>query len=132
MTKRPPFLSFVWLFFAGALLWAFIEYGRMLGGVKYFAHMGRGGAAAAEVALIVGSLALSLLVWERSQRLKPVGIAVAVVAIAFALSFVLPSLPVISLLNPYVFPFGRAGVALPVAVAVAAFVTSYQASGAEA
>lgn len=123
MTKRPTLLAFVWLAFSGVTLWAFLEHGKMLGGFKYFSHMGQSGAAVAEVALIAGSLALSALVWERSPMVKPVGITVAIVALAFGLSFVLP-LPVISLLSPIVFPFGNDGMALPLVIAFAAFVTS--------
>ncbi|MEJ6022569.1 hypothetical protein [Ramlibacter sp. PS4R-6] len=121
----------MWLAFSGTLLWAFLEHGRMLGGIQYFSHMGRGGAAAAQVVLIVGSLALSGLVWVRSSMVKPVGITVALVGLAFALSFVLP-LPGIAILNPYVFPLGTAGMVLPFVVAVAAFATSSMTFDAEA
>jgi hypothetical protein len=132
MKKRLSSMVVVWVVLAIALAWAFVEHGRMLGGVKYFAHMGRGPAAAAELVLIVGCLLLAALHWSSSSAVKPVGWVVAVVAFAFSLSFFPSFLPLprlIEALNPYVFPFGVFGVLLPGIVMLLALSSSVQSRG---
>ena len=117
MKHRYRITAILWLCLAGLLVWMFFAHGRLIGGVQYFSHMGMGGAAAAELALIAGSLLLARAVWVESPRTTEIALAVAAIALVFALSFWLP-LPIIRLFSPMVIPLGWVGVLLPVVVLV--------------
>lgn len=110
--------AIIWSLIGCALMWAYFEHGRMIGGTKYFAHMGLAGAQVAELALVGGAFLLALSLSLRAEfAVKPIAAAVTLIGCAFASSFVIP-LPPFHLLAPYVFPFGRFGVFIP---ALAAF-----------
>jgi hypothetical protein len=123
MKYRYKFTAALWLCLALLQAWAFFAHGRLIGGVQWFLHVGLGGAAAAQLTLIVGSLFLAWAVLVQSPAKTKIALAVAIVALMFALSFWL-SLPIIRFLGPMVYPLGSNGFLLPVAVLFCATCTA--------
>lgn len=120
---RHRLASIFWLFVCGLLTWTFITHGNQIGGVGFLVHTGQGGAATAEVVLIIGPLAMAVC-WFFGiyTSLKPISMYIACTGFAFAASFFLPIRP-LRILSPYIFPFAYLRAALPFSIAVVAAFT---------
>ena len=123
MNHKFKIRAVLWLVVAGLLVWMLLAHGRAIGGVQYFSHVGAGGAALAELALIAGSVALARAAWINSRSTSGIALAVAAVALIYALSFWVHA-PVLSFFNPLVIPLGWLGVLLPWAVLILAVSTA--------
>jgi hypothetical protein len=116
--KRPRFLAVYWVVLTVLLVWAFLLHGQALGGVKYFAHMGAGGSAFLQGALILASSFLAIELASNSPGSTVAAGVVLALSATFAFSIVGGFIPVLGLLvmflSPYVYP--------PLALAIQALV----------
>ncbi len=106
--KRPRFLAVYWAVLSALLIWALLLHGQALGGVRYFAHMGAGGSAFLQGALILASLFLARELTLGSPNSRAAAGVVLALSAMFVFSIVGPILPILGLLvmflSPYVYP----------------------------
>jgi hypothetical protein len=92
----------------------------MIGGTKYFAHMGLAGAELAQFGLISGSVLLAFCIYMRwSTAGRFLAQAIGLLGALFAANFILPLG-----MGPYIYPLGTAGIVIPLSASVAGFVTA--------
>ena len=100
----------------------------MIGGVRYFAHVGMGPSAFLQLGLIVGSFLIAWMCMYGSNTVRPLATIVAIGALLFALSFVSYFFPILiavplSYFSPRVFPYSTLGGLLPGLITVLAIAT---------
>ena len=120
MVTNRIFGSIAWMLIAAGLLAAYLWHGKMIGGTKYFAHMGLAGAELAQLGLIASSVAVVYCIFMRKHAAGRFWAkAVGFVGALFAANFILPLG-----MGPYIYPLGNAGLVIPLAASVAGFVTA--------
>lgn len=118
--RNRIFGTVLWICLSGILFATYLKHGEMIGGAKYFAHMGLAGAQLAQVALIGGALLLAgCALFQAHPATKFLGIAVGILGALFAANFIFPMG-----MNPYVYPFGSRGLLIPLSVSIIGFIAS--------
>lgn len=106
--KSRPIAAVYWMVLAALLVWALLLHGQALGGVQYFVHVGRGGSAALQIALIAASVLLALQLRSGPGKSRRRAVTVVTLSVVFFLSIFGGFIPFASLLlgflSPYVYP----------------------------
>lgn len=110
----------LWVSIAIGLIAAYLKHGQMIGGTKYFAHMGLAGAQLAQLGLIGGSIVLGCcIILRKDSAARVLAKGVGFLGALFAANFIFPLG-----MGPYIYPLGTAGLMIPLASSVAGFVTA--------
>ena len=126
--KRSSLLTVLWVLSGCLLAWALLWQGEMIGGIKYFVHVGMGPSAFLQLGLIVGSFSMALASLYSPSTARPLASVMAIGASLFTMCFVAVPLPyfiavALGYFSPRLFPYSNAGVLLPLLVAVLALWT---------